>query len=103
MGNYDNWLMTNPWDRMPNPYDYWEYVTDDEKFNYLMDEEQEEFLDHLDNWDFFPETLGKEDWESYTYEAWQNGDKELKHYLDEWFEYGDRQERLLRIAYPDMF
>lgn len=103
MSDFDNWLMTDPRDRLPNPYEYWGYVTEDEKFAYAMEEEEDEFLAYLDEWEFFPETIGEGEMKAYTYDAWRDGNKELRHYLEFWFEHGDRQEHLLRLQYPDLF
>lgn len=103
MSDFDNWLMTDPRDRLPNPYEYWGYVHENEMFAYAMEEEEDEFLEDLDEWEFFPETIGEGEMETYTYDAWRDGNKELRHYLSMWFENGDRQEHLLRLQYPDLF
>lgn len=100
--SYDSWLMTDPRDYLPNPRDYWDYIDEAEMFNYAMEDEEDEFLDHLADNEFFPEGLPKDEEESYAYSAWESGDSELALLIEQFYEDWDRREHLLRSRYPDL-
>ena len=98
---YDHWLMTDPRDYQPNPSDYWEYVTEEEMFSFVMDEYPNDFTEFLWDQEFFDEDVLENI--DKTNEAWERGDPELIRLLNKYFDDPDEQERLLRSLYPDIY
>ena len=99
--DYDHWLMTDPRDYIPNPSDYWEDVTEEEMFDFAMDEYPNDFTEFLWDQEFYEDDV-VENIEK-TYKAWEEGDPELLRLLNKFYDDPDMQERLLRSMYPDLW
>lgn len=100
---YDEWKMTDPRDYIPNPSDYWDDVSEEEMFDFVMDEYPNDFVEFLWDVEYFPDEIPTAQNEEDTYKAWENGDPELIRLLNKFYEDPDMQERLLRSLYPDLF
>ena len=101
---YDNWLMTDPRDYLPNVNEIFDSeATEEDLFDYVMEEDKDNFIVHLIEAEVIPEDDDKERSEERVRELWEKGDAELLHYLVDYFDDYDNKEEFVMSRYGYMF
>ena len=101
---FDNWLMTDPRDYLPNVKEIFDSeATEEDLFDYVMEEDKDNFIVHLIEAEVIPEDDDKEKSEERVRELWEKGDPELLHYLVDYFDDYDNKEEFVMSRYGYMF
>lgn len=100
MSDYDNWLMTDPWNKphsVPTVSEIWnDDVTEDQMFEFGI--EDGDFQEYLIFHEVVPEEIADDPdkVDAYVAHLWGEGNKDLLHYLGRFYETNeDMVERLV--------